>query len=157
MYRAFGITREGIAKMFEPLPSKSGKGEGAADLSSSGGQKCAHLGLGDHREQLYAGQHLEQHSKVLLTHIEAQQHWARIPKNAVLRSEPGEKAVSLRSWCQSVLGRAAAEEFLGSGCLKSNLSPLKIFMFSIATAGYYCINTLGCLVGKSRPGLADRH
>lgn len=36
MYRAFGITREGIAKMFEPLPSKSGKGEGAADLSSSG-------------------------------------------------------------------------------------------------------------------------
>lgn len=36
MYRAFGTTREGIAKMFEPLPSKSGKGEGAADLSSSG-------------------------------------------------------------------------------------------------------------------------
>ncbi|MCJ1347230.1 hypothetical protein MMC31_005452 [Peltigera leucophlebia] len=80
MYRAFGITREGIAKMFEPLPSRSGRGEGAADLPSSGGQKYAHLGLGVYREQLYAGQHLEQLSKVLLTHIEAQQHWVRIPK-----------------------------------------------------------------------------
>ena len=46
------MSGEGIAKMFEPLPSTKGE-KGAADLP--GGQKCAHLGLGVHREQLYAG------------------------------------------------------------------------------------------------------
>lgn len=118
MYRACGMSGEGIAKMFEPLPSTGSKGEkkGAANLPSD--QKYAHLGLGIHREQLYAGQHLEQLSKVFLTHIEAQQDWARIPKHAVLRSEPGEKAVSLRGWCQSVLGRATAEAFFGKRLLE---------------------------------------
>ena len=52
--------------MYEPAPSKDGK---AMALPS---QQLNHLGMGIHREQLYAGKHLEDLSKVYLAHIEEQ-------------------------------------------------------------------------------------
>lgn len=103
MYPAFSMSPEGIAKMYEPAPSKDDK---ATVLPS---QKSVHLGMGIHREQLHTGKHLEGLSKFHLARSEEQQNWTKVPKTAVLRSVHEEKSVFLRypgcgseareSWC----------------------------------------------------------
>ena len=112
MYAAFSMSPEGIAKMFEPATSKNDK---ATALPS---QQSVHLGMGIHREQLYAGKHLEDLSKVYLARIEQQQNWTKIPKSAVLRSVHEEKSVFLRGWLEDVLGRATAQAFFGKRLLE---------------------------------------
>ena len=102
-YEALSMSPEGIAKIYEPAPSK---GDKARALLS---QKFVHLGMGIHREQLHAGKDLEDLSEVHLAHSEERQNWTKIPKNAVLRSVHKEKSVFLRypgcgsetseSWC----------------------------------------------------------
>lgn len=108
LYAAFSMSPEGIAKMYEPAPSKGDKA-----LPS---QQLNHLGMGIHREQLYAGKHLEDLSKVYLARIEEQQNWTKIPNIAVLTSVPEEKSVLLRGWLEDVLGRATTQAFFGK-CL----------------------------------------
>lgn len=112
MYAAFGMSPEGIAGMFEPTPSDGGKD------SVMSSQKFNHLGLGIHREQLYAGNHLEDLSRVYLVSIEEQHNWTKIPKTAMVRSVSEEKSVFLRVWLEDVLGRATTQAFFGKRLLE---------------------------------------
>ena len=60
LYTSFGMTLQGIQKMWQPHPSKT------QDKAS----QEIHLGQGIHREQLHPGEHLEQMTGKYLQKIE---------------------------------------------------------------------------------------
>ena len=101
LYTTFGMSKEGISKMWQAQVSTVG------DKS-----KQVHLGQGIHREQLHPGRHLDDLTAVYLGEIEQSLHWNRIPDLSPHNAQA--KVVSLWEWCADVLGNAATQALYGN-------------------------------------------
>lgn len=114
MYKSFSMSTSGIAKMFQPVPSKNERNV-HHDFSK---QQHAHLGTGIQRDQLHPGPNLDGMLAVYLSHIKQQMEWDKIPMSCTTRISPRSKLVSLRKWCAAVTGPATVEAFFGSVLLE---------------------------------------
>ncbi|MCJ1377230.1 hypothetical protein MMC17_000322 [Xylographa soralifera] len=121
MYVSLGMSPEGRAKMFGATASK--------DITSTQptDQKQAHLGMGVQREQLHPGGHLDDLIATYVEHIKRQTKFENIPKVCKVGSFTNQKVVSLRKWCEDVLGHATIEAFFGNVLLELEPSLLDDF------------------------------
>ena len=121
MYVSLGMSNEGIAKMFGASASKDIPGTRPTD------QKQAHLGVGVQREQLHPGEHLDDLIATYVKHIKRQMKWENIPEICKAKSVGDQKVVSVRKWCEDVLGHATVEAFFGNVLLELEPSLLDGF------------------------------
>ena len=104
LYTSFGMTPNGIEKMFQPYRSEDGP--------------RAHLGTGIQKEQLHPGQNLEDLTTVYKYHIGRQMDGDNIPQSCVQQVTGDTKTVWLNRWCADVLGPATAQAFFGNMLLE---------------------------------------
>ncbi|MCJ1288255.1 hypothetical protein MMC26_007610 [Xylographa opegraphella] len=121
MYMSLGMSTEGRAKMFGAQASKDVTSKQPTD------QKEAHLGMGVQREQLHPGGHLDDLITTYVKHIKRQMKWENIPEVCKVESNTDQKVVSVRKWCEYVLGHATVEAFFGNVLLELEPSLLDDF------------------------------
>ena len=121
LYTTFGMTQQGIQLMWQVAPSKSQDNKGTSDS-----QKF-HLGHGVHREQLHPGDQLEDITQKYLHYIQRSFAWQEIPNALTSTTAEKGRAVSLYSWCASVLGNAAIRSLYGDVLLEIEPRLLEYF------------------------------
>lgn len=107
LYTTFGMSKEGIAKMWQSHGSKP-----QDDMGPPKGQQV-HLGQGVHRQQLHPGDQLEDITTKYVQQIEQQLLWEGIPNEYTLEPIEKHKVVNLYDWCAAVLGNAAIRALFG--------------------------------------------
>ncbi|MCJ1308652.1 hypothetical protein MMC25_002305 [Agyrium rufum] len=118
MYASFGMSPIGVTKMYAP---RSSANEDKAEAPK------VHLGSGVQKEQLHAGSHLEDMTRIYLKHVQRQTKLDQIPNTAIQRGLADQQAMYLRSWCAEVLGRATIEAFFGERLFDLEPDLLQIF------------------------------
>lgn len=114
LYTSFGMSKEGIQKMWQSPSSELPKAT----------SREYHLGQGIHREQLHHGDHLEDLTEVFSKEIERSVAWENIPGTSPAQMN---KVLPLQDWCAMVLGNATIQAFFGDALLKLEPRLLEYF------------------------------
>ena len=112
LYTTFGMSKEGIKKMWESDHSKPQDNEDPPKEHQS------HLGQGVHRQQLHPGDQLEDITAKYVEEIERRLLWENIASAPTSEPSKTQKYVDLYDWCAEVLGNAALQALFGNALLE---------------------------------------
>lgn len=122
----FGASPEGVARVWDPPQSKSGKPSGN-DRSSHSCKTISNHCEDIMKIQLHPGPKLEKLQDVLLTHLHQTLSWDLIPPALIIKETATEKIVSLEKWVQCALLEVVTRSFYGDAIFKIEPSFLENF------------------------------